>query len=167
MDELKDKISDFKIDCVFVDGNGILHSRECGLATHLGVLINTPTVGCAKTLFSIDGIKKYDVLKEIKEEFKNLKDQTAHRLLKGVSGKIWGVAMKNTKDSFVPLIVSVGHLVSIEKAIELVYKYSIRRVIEPIRLADKQSRFLMGKLDKYLDKNKNLSIEDIIKDFKV
>jgi deoxyinosine 3'endonuclease (endonuclease V) len=36
---------------ILVDGNGILHQNACGLASHLGVLINTPTIGVGKTVF--------------------------------------------------------------------------------------------------------------------
>lgn len=120
MEEMKEKVPAFKIDCLFIDANGILHPRECGLATHLGVLLDIPTVGCAKTLFSIDGINKVTVLQDMKNEFQQLGDKVEHRMLVGNSGKIWGAAVKNTPNSFVPLIVSVGHKVSIERAVELV-----------------------------------------------
>jgi deoxyinosine 3'endonuclease (endonuclease V) len=43
---------------VLVDGNGILHQNMFGLACHLGVLIDIPTVGCGKTLFYVDGLSK-------------------------------------------------------------------------------------------------------------
>lgn len=39
-----------------VDGNGIVHKFNCGYACHLGVLLDTPTIGCAKTFFDIDGL---------------------------------------------------------------------------------------------------------------
>lgn len=107
------------------------------MATHLGVLIDTPTIGCAKTLFAIDGINKVNVLKDLKKEFQSLGDEITHWMLIGNSGKIWGAAVKNTSNSFSPLIVSIGHKVSIDKAVELVIKYSLKRVVEPIWLADK------------------------------
>ena len=50
----------------------------------------------------------------------------------GKSGKIWGAAVKNTKNSYVPLIVSIGHKVNIDKAVELVIRFSKNRVVEPI-----------------------------------
>jgi len=43
---------------IMVDGNGILHKRYCGYASHLGVLLKTPCFGCAKTFFDVDGLHK-------------------------------------------------------------------------------------------------------------
>jgi len=43
---------------VIVDGNGILHQNQCGLACHLGVHLNLPTIGVGKTFFFIDGLGK-------------------------------------------------------------------------------------------------------------
>ena len=43
---------------LFVDGNGILHPRRCGLASHLGVLADVPTIGCAKNLLQIEGLSE-------------------------------------------------------------------------------------------------------------
>ena len=43
---------------MILDGNGILHQNKCGLACHLGVLLDLPTLGCGKTLFYIDGLGK-------------------------------------------------------------------------------------------------------------
>jgi deoxyinosine 3'endonuclease (endonuclease V) len=39
-----------------VDGNGILHTRSFGCASHIGVLMNIPTIGVGKTVFAVDGI---------------------------------------------------------------------------------------------------------------
>lgn len=41
-----------------VDGNGILHSNGCGLASHLGVLLDIPTLGVGKNAFFVDGLTK-------------------------------------------------------------------------------------------------------------
>jgi endonuclease V len=49
-----------------VDGNGILHSNACGLASHLGVLLDVPTIGVGKTSFYVDGLKKYSILEDYK-----------------------------------------------------------------------------------------------------
>jgi len=46
---------------ILVDGNGILHQNGCGLASHLGVLLNISTIGVGKTIFNIDGIQKVGI----------------------------------------------------------------------------------------------------------
>ena len=48
-------------ELLLVDGNGILHTRNFGCASHVGVLFDVPTVGVGKTVFYIDGIRKEDV----------------------------------------------------------------------------------------------------------
>ena len=55
---LKNKNPEAWPQLLFVDGNGILHSNYCGLACHLGVLVDIPTIGVGKTLFYIDGLGK-------------------------------------------------------------------------------------------------------------
>ena len=51
-------------DVVLVDGNGILHPMKFGLACHLGVVLNLPTIGVAKKLFHVDGLEKSQNLKK-------------------------------------------------------------------------------------------------------
>lgn len=58
-------------ELIIVDGNGILHSNQCGLACHLGVLLNTPTVGVGKTFFNVDGLEKMAVKKMCQEKLHN------------------------------------------------------------------------------------------------
>ena len=55
---LKDKKPEFIPQVILVDGNGILHQNGFGLASHLGVLADIPTIGCGKTVFYVDGISK-------------------------------------------------------------------------------------------------------------
>jgi len=47
---------------ILVDGNGLLHPNACGLACHLGVLLDVPTIGCGKTFFALDGMNKFNML---------------------------------------------------------------------------------------------------------
>ena len=60
-DQLRQKQPQLWPELLLVDGNGILHQNQCGLACHLGVLIDVPTVGIGKTLFYIDGLGKEKV----------------------------------------------------------------------------------------------------------
>ena len=101
---------------VLVDGNGVLHPRRCGLASHLGVLAGVPTVGVAKTLFLIDGIQKPSL---------DLLSATGSTvLLQGASGTIWGAALRTTADSINPVFVSIGHRVSLPVAVALCLRCS-------------------------------------------
>ena len=54
---LKQNKPDLAPELVFVDGNGILHTRNFGCASHVGVLFDVPTIGVGKTVFYIDGIR--------------------------------------------------------------------------------------------------------------
>lgn len=44
-----------------IDGNGILHPRGCGSASHLGVVSGYPTIGVAKTLLAMDGLEEKSI----------------------------------------------------------------------------------------------------------
>jgi deoxyinosine 3'endonuclease (endonuclease V) len=165
---LASKFENAKINCIFVDGNGILHPRECGLATHLGTTLNIPTIGCAKTIFAIDGINN-SMINTIKEKFRDEHQGEAGIAipLKGNSGKIWGMALKNSPKAFDPLIVSVGNMIDIHTATDLVKKYSKNRVVEPVRICDKHSRFLIKKFNEFypVAKKEGLDDDEILKQF--
>jgi deoxyinosine 3'endonuclease (endonuclease V) len=72
--------SNIKIDCILIDGNGILHNNGCGLASHLGVLCNIPTIGVSKSMFDLDGLHKSLVIQNFKQA--NLK-KGEYQLLQG------------------------------------------------------------------------------------
>lgn len=78
---------------MLVDGNGILHTRNFGCASHIGVLFDLPTIGVGKTVFYIDGIEKSHVKKMSDESLNKAGDFVP---LVGDSGKTWGVALRST-----------------------------------------------------------------------
>eukprot|EP00960_Hanusia_phi_P043145 755883-Hanusia_phi.AAC.3 len=43
---------------ILIDGNGILHPRGCGVASHIGVVTDLPTIGVAKNLICFDGLSR-------------------------------------------------------------------------------------------------------------
>lgn len=49
---------EFRPQVVLVDGNGVLHPRGFGLASHLGVLLDLPTIGVGKNLLCVDGLDR-------------------------------------------------------------------------------------------------------------
>lgn len=134
---LKDNQPNLWPELLLVDGNGVLHTRNFGCASHIGVLQNIPTIGVGKTVFYIDGITK----SAVKALSSSLNKGGEFMYLTGDSGKQWGAALKATDDSTNPLIVSIGHRVSLDTAIECTKACIVQfRVPEPIRQADLRSR---------------------------
>lgn len=144
IDEVKINVPELTPQLILIDGNGILHSNRFGLACHLGVLANIPTIGCGKTVFSVDGINKFSV----RDMSKNLYKGGDFLYLKGKSENIWGAALRCTDISSDPIIVNIGHRISLDTAINLVIKCCIYRVPEPIRIADKKSRMIIREYER-------------------
>ncbi|KAF9109272.1 hypothetical protein BGX27_007793 [Mortierella sp. AM989] len=137
---------------ILVDGCGILHPRGFGLASHLGLISNIPTIGCSKNYLVIDGDGPIVGAPptEMKYIFRDFiaSNQDAHglMLLKGeVTGKVYGAALsaatsKSADGTQNPIFVSIGHKVSLETAVAIVRACSLYRIPEPIRQADLKSR---------------------------
>ncbi|XVF48109.1 hypothetical protein PTKIN_Ptkin03bG0164900 [Pterospermum kingtungense] len=125
---------------LMVDGNGLLHPRGFGLASHLGVLANLPTIGIGKNLHHVDGLTQSGVRKLLDTEENRDKDVIT---LRGKSGFIWGAAMRTTQSSIKPLFVSIGHRVSLDTAIKIVKMTCKFRVPEPIRQVNRVLCFLV------------------------
>ena len=104
-----------------IDGQGIAHPRRLGLASHLGLFLNTPTIGCAKSRL----IGSYDQPGVTKGNFSWLYDR---------EDKIGAVV--RTRDNVKPLFISPGHLCSFEDAIDYTLACTTKyRLPEPTRLA--------------------------------
>jgi deoxyribonuclease V len=111
-----------KPDIVLFDGQGIAHPKGLGIASHIGVLLNIPTIGCAKSR----------LIGTYKEP--GLKKGTYSSLLYGA--EIVGVVMR-TKYNVKPLFVSPGHRIDIRGSIEILLACSQKyRIPEPLRRAD-------------------------------
>lgn len=109
-------------DLILVDGHGRAHPRRCGIATHLGVVADVPTIGCAKTLLCgrIEG---------------ELGPMPGDRAPLVDRGEVVGVALR-TRPRAQPIYVSIGHRVSLDTAVSWVLKLCDgRRLPLPIRLA--------------------------------
>mmetsp|Transcript_90653 Transcript_90653/g.157114 ORF Transcript_90653/g.157114 Transcript_90653/m.157114 type:complete len:295 (-) Transcript_90653:5-889(-) len=122
---------------LIVDGNGILHPRGVGLASHLGVLCSIPTIGVAKTFLHVDGMTKNDINEQCKPHL--LKAHDWHPL-QGASGRIWGAALRSTNDSTNPIFVTVGSGICLSTALRVVCACIRHRIPEPVRWADLNSR---------------------------
>jgi len=55
-DRLRQSKPELFPDIFLVDGNGVLHTRNFGCASHIGVLMDVPTIGVGKTVFAVDGL---------------------------------------------------------------------------------------------------------------
>ncbi|KAL8521587.1 hypothetical protein ACS0TY_011927 [Phlomoides rotata] len=127
---------------VMVDGNGLLHPRGFGLACHLGILADLPTIGIGKNLHHVDGLTQSRV-RQLLDANANSHDGIFKLI--GDSGSTLGAAMRSTEGSLKPIFISVGHCISLASAIKIV-KLSCRfRVPEPIRQADIRSKECLRK----------------------
>ncbi|XP_049576111.1 endonuclease V isoform X3 [Syngnathus scovelli] len=122
---------------VFVDGNGLFHYREFGLACHVGVLSGLPCVGVAKNLLQVQGVYKNE---EHQSQISALQKGGDCFPLRATSGKVLGKALRSSDKSTKPVYVSVGHKISLDTAVRLTHSCSRFRVPEPIRQADYHSR---------------------------
>jgi len=106
----------FQPDVFLVDGQGIMHPYRLGFASHLGIILGKPSVGVAKS----------PLTGQVRE----------------FGGEGWapiidaeetvGVTLL-TKNNAMPLYVSIGHMVSLEKAIEIVRHCTLNnRIPQPI-----------------------------------
>jgi deoxyribonuclease V len=120
-------------DAVLFDGQGIAHPRRLGLATHAGLLLRTPTVGCAKSrLVGEHGAVPHG---------RGGRADLVHE------GEVVGAVVR-TRAGVKPVYVSPGHLVDVDSAVELVLKTTGRfRLPEPIRLAHHATKELMQRMD--------------------
>lgn len=108
-------------DLILVDGQGIAHPRRMGLASHLGLFLNKPTIGCAKSLLC----GKHDMPGEEPGSYAEVVDR----------GEIIGTALR-TKLGVKAVYVSIGHKVDLQTAIYWVMKCCCGyRLPEPTRLA--------------------------------
>jgi deoxyribonuclease V len=111
-------------DVFLFDGQGIAHPRQMGIAAHLGILLDQPTIGCAKSWLYGKGTSPL----EKRGKFTYLYDKTD-------LNKIIGAILR-TRDNVQPIYVSQGYKIRLQQAIEIVLSCSPRyRVPEPIRQA--------------------------------
>ena len=108
-------------DLILVDGQGVAHPRRMGLASHLGLFLNTPTIGCAKSLLcgtqQTPGVEPGSYTEVVD------------------NGETIGAALR-TKLGVKPVYVSIGHKSDLENAIHWVLQCCQGyRLPEPSRLA--------------------------------
>lgn len=113
---------DPKPDLVMVDGHGLAHPRGLGIASHLGLLLDVPTIGVAKSVL-------------VGRPEGELGPAPGSRVSLVWRGATVAVALR-TRRGATPLYISVGHRVSLEAAVAWVERAGRGyRLPEPTRLA--------------------------------
>jgi deoxyribonuclease V len=110
------------VDLIFCDGHGYSHPRRFGIASHLGVLLDCPSIGCAKSI----------LVGEAEEP--GFQSGSWARLL---DGEETIAAVLRTRDRTNPVYISQGHRISLSTAIELARAVTDGfRIPRPTREAD-------------------------------
>jgi deoxyribonuclease V len=109
------------VDVVVLDAQGLAHPRRMGLASHIGLFLDVPTVGCAKSVL-------VGTFEEPGPE-KGSATEMVHR------GEVVGKVLR-TREKVSPVYVSVGNGIDLDSSVELVLASSTRyRLPEPTRQA--------------------------------
>lgn len=114
-------------DVLMVDGSGVLHHRHVGIASHLGVLLEVPTVGVTKTL----------LYGEVERD--DMAEGEARPVVDPASGQRIGAAVRTRKQAH-PIYVSVGHGVHLDEAVAMTLALSAKKLPEPIDRAHRVSK---------------------------
>jgi deoxyribonuclease V len=114
-----------KPELIIFDGQGIAHQRKLGIASHMGLLLNIPSIGCAKS-------KLYGKYEEPASE------KGSRSYLYDYKDNPIGVVLR-TKDNVKPVFISPGNLIGINKSVEIIMKCVTKyRIPKPTRIADIQ-----------------------------
>lgn len=123
------KLND-KPDVTLVDGNGIAHPRRMGLASFVGIVLDIPTVGCAKKPFY-----PFDLPPEKKGAYTFFRNERNNKV---------GFCLR-TRRAVKPVFVSPGHRTDFDFALELVLLCSKFRIPEPLREAHRRANEIFSK----------------------
>jgi deoxyribonuclease V len=122
-------------DLLFCDGQGYAHPRRMGLATHLGIVLDVPTIGCAKSLL----IGRHRALGKKAGSWMPLVDPDH-------DGERIGAALR-TRDGVKPIYVSQGNRITLPTAMRLVLEVSSGyRIPRPTREADRFTKEIKRKM---------------------
>jgi len=112
-----------KPDLVLIDGQGVAHPRGIGIASHIGLWLDTPTIGCAKSVL----FGKYRSPSQKRGSWVPLTD---------MNDRVIGAAVR-TRDKTNPIFVSIGHKINLLSAIRCALACARGyRIPEPTRQAD-------------------------------
>lgn len=109
------------VDVFIFDGMGRIHPRRMGIAAHLGLWLNKPTIGCGKTHL----LGTYDPLPLVRGSMSDLR----------FHNETLGVVLR-TRDKVKPVYISAGHRATLATSIPLILSVTPKyRLPQPVRLA--------------------------------
>ena len=119
-------------DLFMFDGNGYLHPRHMGIATHASFYLNTPTIGIAKSYYKIDGVD-FTMPKNEAGAYENIL----------VNNEVYGRVLRTHKD-VKPIFISCGNYIDLETTTEITMNLinDESRIPIPVRLADLETKRL-------------------------
>ncbi len=118
----------FMPDVLIFDGQGIAHPRRLGIASHMGLLLGRPSIGCAKS--------------RLVGEYREPPPEKGAESPLYLDGRV-AAAVLRTRAGVKPVFVSAGHLITLREAVEVVLHCAVRyRLPEPLRAADGLSKRL-------------------------
>ena len=113
---------EIKPDVYIFDGQGIMHPRRLGIAAHIGLWLQKPSVGCGKSRL----IGKHDTLGAEKGNTTPIIDR----------GETVGMLVR-TRTRVKPVYISVGHKTTLDTSVQLILNCTTcYKLPEPIRAAD-------------------------------
>ncbi|HZR47861.1 MAG TPA: deoxyribonuclease V [Candidatus Manganitrophaceae bacterium] len=108
-------------DCLICDGQGIAHPRRIGIASHLGFIVDLPSIGCCKTLLT--GLYRDPGPSRGERAPLIDRQETIGAILR-------------SKEKVAPIHISPGHRMTLDRAVEIILSCQTKyRLPEPIRLA--------------------------------
>lgn len=111
-----------KPDLIFFDGQGVAHPRRLGIASHMGLLLDLPTIGCAKSIL----VGRFENLEVTKGSQSPLIDKE----------EIVGAALCS-RNKVQPIFISVGHKIDLSTSVKITLTcLDGTRIPKPTREAD-------------------------------
>ncbi len=131
------ELLEHKPELYVFDGNGYLHPRHMGIATHAAFYLNTPTIGVAKTYFRVDQKTDYTEPEQTAGSYTDII----------IDGEIYGRTLR-THSGVKPVFVSAGNGISLDTATALTLRLvgSESRIPIPTRLADLETHTARSEL---------------------
>jgi deoxyribonuclease V len=119
-------------DLFMFDGNGILHPRRMGIATHASFFLNKPTIGIAKSYFKIDGVN-FRMPQNVAGSYEEII----------VKNEIYGRVLRTHTD-VKPIFISCGNYIDLPSTTEITKKLinDESRLPIPVRLADLETKHM-------------------------